>query len=127
MTHAALSSLFNFYFFKQKTAYEMRISDWSSDVCSSDLDLLLVLEEVEELGLGLLRRLGHLGQVIGAGDRVHPDVAAGHRHVPLGARPDQVALAGPNGLGQVGTSSGPGKAPSHGEPPDGPPPGTGAR
>src|SRR3546814_3972910 len=29
--------LFIFFFFKQKTAYEMRISDWSSDVCSSDL------------------------------------------------------------------------------------------
>src|SRR3546814_8084533 len=28
-----------FFFFKQKTAYEMRISDWSSDVCSSDLRL----------------------------------------------------------------------------------------
>src|SRR3546814_6539829 len=28
-----------FFFFKQKTAYEMRISDWSSDVCSSDLQL----------------------------------------------------------------------------------------
>src|SRR3546814_9942917 len=28
----------NFFFFKQKTAYEMRISDWSSDVCSSDLN-----------------------------------------------------------------------------------------
>src|SRR3546814_9124707 len=28
---------FAFFFFKQKTAYEMRISDWSSDVCSSDL------------------------------------------------------------------------------------------
>src|SRR3546814_7761845 len=28
-----------FFFFDQKTAYEMRISDWSSDVCSSDLDL----------------------------------------------------------------------------------------
>src|SRR3546814_20541976 len=28
-----------FFFFKQKTAYEMRISDWSSDVCSSDLIL----------------------------------------------------------------------------------------
>src|SRR3546814_15584459 len=28
---------FYFFFFKQKTAYEMRISDWSSDVCSSDL------------------------------------------------------------------------------------------
>src|SRR3546814_12382900 len=33
MTH----SHFCFFFFKQKTAYEMRISDWSSDVCSSDL------------------------------------------------------------------------------------------
>src|SRR3546814_4908878 len=31
----SLSSIF--FFFKQKTAYEMRISDWSSDVCSSDL------------------------------------------------------------------------------------------
>src|SRR3546814_2675343 len=28
-----------FFFFKQKTAYEMRISDWSSDVCSSDLGI----------------------------------------------------------------------------------------
>src|SRR3546814_4246329 len=34
----SLFSLFwCFFFFKQKTAYEMRISDWSSDVCSSDL------------------------------------------------------------------------------------------
>src|SRR3546814_9210546 len=30
-------SVISFFFFKQKTAYEMRISDWSSDVCSSDL------------------------------------------------------------------------------------------
>src|SRR3546814_2335982 len=29
--------LFSFFFFMQKTAYELRISDWSSDVCSSDL------------------------------------------------------------------------------------------
>src|SRR3546814_853244 len=29
-----------FFFFKQKTAYEMRISDWSSDVCSSDLEAI---------------------------------------------------------------------------------------
>src|SRR3546814_1496324 len=29
-----------FFFFKQKTAYEMRISDWSSDVCSSDLEMI---------------------------------------------------------------------------------------
>src|SRR3546814_4141143 len=32
-----MCSIFIFFFFKQKTAYEMRISDWSSDVCSSDL------------------------------------------------------------------------------------------
>src|SRR3546814_7041291 len=32
--------LFSFFFFKQKTAYEMRISDWSSDVCSSDLQVI---------------------------------------------------------------------------------------
>src|SRR3546814_7994956 len=32
-----LEILFFIFFFKQKTAYEMRISDWSSDVCSSDL------------------------------------------------------------------------------------------
>src|SRR3546814_1055721 len=31
-----------FFFFKQKTAYEMRISDWSSDVCSSDLTIVLI-------------------------------------------------------------------------------------
>src|SRR3546814_5759662 len=35
-----VSSLF--FFFKQKTAYEMRISDWSSDVCSSDLGRVCV-------------------------------------------------------------------------------------
>src|SRR3546814_7639041 len=34
---SVVTSDFCFFFFKQKTAYEMRISDWSSDVCSSDL------------------------------------------------------------------------------------------
>src|SRR3546814_8147582 len=42
--------MFLFFFFKQKTAYEMRISDWSSDVCSSDL----LLPEMEpEIGAAL--------------------------------------------------------------------------
>src|SRR3546814_7599130 len=44
--------IFLFFFFKQKTAYEMRISDWSSDVCSSDLhrsDLGLDPRHVAEL------------------------------------------------------------------------------
>src|SRR3546814_7379342 len=54
-----------FFFFKQKTAYEMRISDWSSDVCSSDLqkgrgmrravDIARKLE-LTALALGCLKR-----------------------------------------------------------------------
>src|SRR3546814_6503081 len=39
------------FFFKQKTAYEMRISDWSSDVCSSDL-------VEQEIGLRMLEIIG---------------------------------------------------------------------
>src|SRR3546814_7401347 len=57
----------SFFFFKQKTAYEMRISDWSSDVCSSDLvvvvwkldrlsrslkDMLHIMERIELAGAG---------------------------------------------------------------------------
>src|SRR3546814_9258731 len=43
-----------FFFFKQKTAYEMRISDWSSDVCSSDL---------QHRTVGLRARMGlHIGK-----------------------------------------------------------------
>src|SRR3546814_9575415 len=44
--------LIDLFFFKQKTAYEMRISDWSSDVCSSDLKQLeearAILESAQE-------------------------------------------------------------------------------
>src|SRR3546814_6205051 len=49
--------VFFFFFFKQKTAYEMRISDWSSDVCSSDL---LIAHPRQEGGLGLVGRLQRL-------------------------------------------------------------------
>src|SRR3546814_3919462 len=35
--------MYFFFFFKQKTAYDMRISDWSSDVCSSDLPAVPVI------------------------------------------------------------------------------------
>src|SRR3546814_6368912 len=38
--HVLCFAFYWFFFFKQKTAYEMRISDWSSDVCSSDLRAL---------------------------------------------------------------------------------------
>src|SRR3546814_7962612 len=53
-----------FVFFKQKTAYEMRISDWSSDVCSSDLRLLVAsgrpayVLDGDNLRLGLNGDLG---------------------------------------------------------------------
>src|SRR3546814_7549082 len=45
-----------FFFFKQKTAYEMRISDWSSDVCSSDLG---------HLG-GYMKKFARSGRIIAA-------------------------------------------------------------
>src|SRR3546814_14784902 len=45
------------FFFKQKTAYEMRISDWSSDVCSSDLDVTEQFAECRRI-LGGARRRG---------------------------------------------------------------------
>src|SRR3546814_3230197 len=67
-----------FFFFKQKTAYELRISDWSSDVCSSDLERIARpavgreaffgvggVPEIAEGALGQLFRkggLGHWGQ-----------------------------------------------------------------
>src|SRR3546814_16791162 len=41
--------MFVFFFFKHKTAYEMRISDWSSDVCSSDLGRLRCFRVLENL------------------------------------------------------------------------------
>src|SRR3546814_16659725 len=42
-----------FFFFKQKTAYEMRISDWSSDVCSSDLrDVIIEPDEAQIAEIG---------------------------------------------------------------------------
>src|SRR3546814_5265635 len=44
------SCVVEFCFFKQKTAYEMRISDWSSDVCSSDLDVAVWLRFLDACG-----------------------------------------------------------------------------
>src|SRR3546814_8389609 len=50
---------FVFFFFKQKTAYELRISDWSSDVCSSDLMLPAGRILSDEVHQGLEAGLGH--------------------------------------------------------------------
>src|SRR3546814_1369888 len=61
-----------FFFFKQKTAYEMRISDWSSDVCSSDL---------RRLGSGRNREI------------VGRHLAARHQRNPLWGRQGQADRA----------------------------------
>src|SRR3546814_15501071 len=50
-----------FFFFKQKTAYEMRISDWSSDVCSSDLRLL----ELRGVDLARIEAAGEISELLG--------------------------------------------------------------
>src|SRR3546814_7310318 len=57
-----------FFFFKQKTAYEMRISDWSSDVCSSDLNFY-VLKTYNESDLYALF-VGHLADRLAADGRI---------------------------------------------------------
>src|SRR3546814_6459438 len=66
------------FFFKQKTAYEMRISDWSSDVCSSDLIAAKQLHEPAHLFQRRFRQpfprflldqfLGHAGETMAGAD-----------------------------------------------------------
>src|SRR3546814_2762343 len=66
------------FFFKQKTAYEMRISDWSSDVCSSDLSDALG----ESLGIGNADLFGcHNGQ--STEDELHVLSALEHLREPV--------------------------------------------
>src|SRR3546814_13066273 len=100
-----------FFFFKQKTAYEMRISDWSSDVCSSDLlaaggtfatgtDSNIRIHAADELRMiEYAQRLTHRQRNVLAGD-THPSV---------GARLFSGALAGgAQGLGvETGVAVGP--------------------
>src|SRR3546814_4097817 len=90
--------LFVFFFFKQKTAYEMRISDWSSDVCSSDLMLqhgqaaLAVAARAEQRGDRRRRRRVvaedeqlRIGLDVGMQERKRPAVQ--REAVDLGERP----------------------------------------
>src|SRR3546814_8475839 len=50
-----------FFFFKQKTAYVLRISDWSSDVCSSDL-ILADLLKIDAIGSPIIRQIPRIGK-----------------------------------------------------------------
>src|SRR3546814_11859143 len=58
-----------FFFFKQKTAYEMRISDWSSDVCSSDLVLDLI-RRLRDDGIAVILISHRMPDVFAVCDRV---------------------------------------------------------
>src|SRR3546814_12866527 len=66
-----------FFFFKQKTAYEMRISDWSSDVCSSDLSDRL--DHAQALAAGRGNRLR-------SGPRSDVQLRAGAQDEPVRGR-----------------------------------------
>src|SRR3546814_1818721 len=96
--------LYFFFFFKQKTAYEMRISDWSSDVCSSDLDL--VQFEGMRLSLHVLQaRLGEFAGPLGAFECAVRALDGG---VVFGCRGVQRGVAIPEGGGeadQIGRAS----------------------
>src|SRR3546814_3310901 len=70
-----------FFFFKQKTAYEMRISDWSSDVCSSDLvwravaAIAAALDDLEEKAVAVIRAVDL--EILARGIAVVEDVQIG--------------------------------------------------
>src|SRR3546814_9046371 len=88
-----------FFFFKQKTAYEMRISDWSSDVCSSDLHRLRRQPGAPGLGPGIEgRRVPEQVARAGAGASGRPVEKVGQAAEGQGevgsvlAHPDQQVL-----------------------------------
>src|SRR3546814_5584013 len=76
--------LFVFFFFKQKTAYEMRISDWSSDVCSSDLIPASISASVNAIAVYCLA------------------TGVGVEHQSLGREADVVTAASEQGLLESG-------------------------
>src|SRR3546814_11755437 len=79
--------VFFVFFFKQKTAYEMRISDWSSDVCSSDL--------------ARRRRAGHAARPRLAADRA-ADRRPGRADDPASRRQPLAVRAAARGLAVLG-------------------------
>src|SRR3546814_3244458 len=91
-----------FFFFKQKTAYEMRISDWSSDVCSSDLSMegFYAPAEAAKPSAPKLLIFNHaLAERIGieVADVADDDLARifSGEEMPEGADPLALAYAGP--------------------------------
>src|SRR3546814_5790213 len=94
------SLLILFFFFKQKTAYEMRISDWGSDVCSSDLLRRKAADRLGQIDIGSAvagDRGTHGGQhaegvvVVEFRERRHHD-AAELQAEEAAARPDRKSV-----------------------------------
>src|SRR3546814_9344068 len=87
-----------FFFFKQKTAYEMRISDWSSDVCSSDLaHAAQARARRAALGLRNLRGVETMPVILDAQDQQHRRVLDDDARTACGAMA--------NDVGQIGRAS----------------------
>src|SRR3546814_2254232 len=87
-----MSCVVFFFFFKQKTAYEMRISDWSSDVCSADLHGLEAAGVARRsadraLALGVVHRVP-----VGEGRVEEPDNPRHRRPQLVGDDRDQLLL-----------------------------------
>src|SRR3546814_7324909 len=99
-----LRVIFLFFFFKKKTAYEVRISDWSSDVCSSDLDGVRPARGGDLVtGAGIARSFtGPVSEVVAVTQRNrHQQGEAGERAVPppVPPAPAQFMCAGIGGIG----------------------------
>src|SRR3546814_8970091 len=88
-----------FFFFKQKTAYEMRISDWSSDVCSSDLDAQMIFvdpvagvaDEADTPAFQIFKTAEIIADFAGQGigvKRVYGEIAPGRILPPIVAERD---------------------------------------
>src|SRR3546814_15873969 len=98
-----------FVFFKQKTAYEVRISDWSSDVCSSDLDLVLVVGSPNSSNSNRLRELaqreGVEAYLIDGAIEIDPKWVVGRQHIGVtaGAPAPEVLVRGRSEERRVGT------------------------
>src|SRR3546814_6013624 len=83
-----------FFFFEQQTAYEMRISDWSSAVCSSDLEALLayLVRRLLENGANtsFVNRIGD--PAVPVDDLIADPVEAARKIQPIGAPHRKIAL-----------------------------------
>src|SRR3546814_13362772 len=88
-----------FLFFKQKTAYEMRISDWSSDVCSSDLSLSIL----HRVGTTMEEREAYLRAAPWKDNENEPTLP-GERMAELAASEQFILPVCANGYGKISSA-----------------------